>query len=198
MTQDLIESALEGDEAAAQALHSSHYPAVFRLAYLLTQNLDDADDATQEAFIYAFTHLDKYDPNRSPFGSWLKVIVTSRCRDLQRKQRIPPISLQDLTQSGQQLEDPTAAHQPDAMLQKTGLQQSVWSALNQVPGKSRQALILRYYGELSYPEMAKALGCRVSTAKSRVAYGLGVLSDLLQPEDAESPETTSEVDGEQM
>jgi len=196
MTQHLIGRVLEGDEVAAQALHSAHYPAVFRLAYLLLQNIDDADDATQEAFIYAFTHLDKYDAGRSPFGSWLKVIVTSRCRDLQRKHRITLVSLQDLTRSGHSLEDLTIAHQPDAMLQKTGLQQSIWAALDQVPGKSRQALILRYYGELSYPQMAKALGCGVSTAKSRVAYGLGVLSGLLQSEDSEFPASDPKVDGE--
>jgi DNA-directed RNA polymerase specialized sigma24 family protein len=55
----------------------------------------------------------------------------------------------------------------------------VWEALNQVPRKSRQALILRYFGGLSYPEMAQALGCAVSTAKSRVAYGHQTLARLL-------------------
>jgi RNA polymerase sigma-70 factor (ECF subfamily) len=58
----------------------------------------------------------------------------------------------------------------------------VWEALNQVPRKSRQALILRYFGGLSYPEMAQALGCPVSTVKSRVAYGQETLARLLESE----------------
>jgi len=198
MTQGLIEHALDGDESAARALHSSHYPAVFRLAFMLLQNREDADDATQEAFVYAFTHLDRYDPERSSFASWLKIIVTSRCRDLQRRQQTATISLQDLTQSGRELEDTTADHQPNAVLEKIELHQTVWTALNQVPTKSRQALILRYYGALSYPEMARALRCPVGTVKSRVAYGLRALSELLKSEGLVFIENTDESGGDKL
>jgi len=182
MTQDLIECALAGDEAAARKLHDAHYPAVIRLALLLLRNLQDAEDATQDAFVYAFQHLDKYDPKRAAFVTWLKVIVTSRCRDLQRSRRSQWLSLQDLLEAGREPEDETPAHQPDVALELVGVQQAVWEALEQVPRKSRQALILRYFGGLSYPEMGQALGCPVSTAKSRVAYGLRALARLLGQE----------------
>ena len=66
MTQDLIERVLAGDEAAARELHDAHYPVVLRLAYMLLQNLQDAEDATQDAFIYAFHHLARYDPKPTP------------------------------------------------------------------------------------------------------------------------------------
>jgi RNA polymerase sigma-70 factor (ECF subfamily) len=182
MTQDLIERALAGDEPAARKLHDTHYPAVLRLAYMLLQNLQDAEDATQEAFIYAFKNLARYDPQRAAFATWLKVIVTSRCRDLQRRRRFKWLSLQEWLEMGREPEDDTDAHQPDVALELAGTQQLVWEALNQVPHKSRQALILRYFGGLSYPEMAQALGCPVSTAKSRVAYGQETLTRLLGPE----------------
>jgi RNA polymerase sigma-70 factor (ECF subfamily) len=182
MTQHLIERALAGDEAAAQELHDAHYPAVLRLAYMLLQNLQDAEDATQDAFVYAFEHLARYDPERAAFGTWLKVIVTSRCRDRQRRRRIKWLSLQALTETGMGPEDETPGHQPDVALELVGLQQVVWEALKQVPHKSRQALILRYFGGLSYPEMAQALGCSVSTAKSRVVYGQQALARLLEHE----------------
>ena len=179
MTQDLIERALAGDEPAARQLHDDHYPAVLRLAYMLLQNLQDAEDATQEAFIYAFKNLARYDPERASFATWLKVIVTSRCRDLQRRRRFKWLSLQEWLEVGREPEDETDAHQPDIALELAGIQQMVWEALNQVPRKSRQALILRYFAGLSYPEMAQALGCTVSTAKSRVAYGQETLARLL-------------------
>ena len=182
MTQELIERTLAGDESAARQLHDTHYPAVLRLAHMLLQNLQDAEDATQDAFVYAFRNLARYDQERASFATWLKVIVTSRCRDRQRRQRFRWLSLQWLTESGLEPEDETEDHQPDAALELVGIQQMMWDALNQVPQKSRQALILRYYGQLSYREMAQALKCTISTAKSRVGYGLRALSQILGSE----------------
>jgi RNA polymerase sigma-70 factor (ECF subfamily) len=182
MTRNLIERALAGDESAARELHDTHYPGVLRLAYMLLQDLQDAEDATQDAFVYAFEHLAQYNPRRAAFGTWLKVIVTSRCRDLQRQRRIAWLSLQELTEAGLEPEDKTPDHYPDVVLELVGVEQAVWEALKQVPRKSRQALILRYFGGLSYPEMAQALGCPVSTAKSRVVYGHQVLARLLERE----------------
>jgi len=180
MTQYLIERAMAGDEAAARELHDAHYPAVLRLAYMLLQHLQDAEDAAQDAFVYAFEHLAQYNPERAAFATWLKIIVTSRCRDRQRRRRIKWLSLQELVEAGLEPEDETPNHQPDVVLELVGVQQVVWEALRQVPRKSRQALILRYFGDLSYPEMAQALGCPVSTAKSRVIYGHQVLARLLE------------------
>jgi RNA polymerase sigma-70 factor (ECF subfamily) len=180
MTQDLIERALAGDETAAQELHAAHYPAVLRLAYMLLQNLQDAEDATQEAFVYAFQHLARYDPKRATFIAWLKVIVTSRCRDQQRRRRFQWLPLQELVGTRLEPEDETLDHQPAVKLELVNVQRAVWNTLNQVPPKSRQALILRYFGGLSYPEMAQALGCSVSTAKSRVVYGQQALARLLE------------------
>lgn len=185
MTHDLIERALAGDEAAARELHDTHYPAVLRLAYMLLQNLQDAEDVVQDAFIYAFEHLARYDPERAVFATWLKVIVTSRCRDIQRRhRRIKWLSLQVLMETGREPEDESPGRQPDVVLELVGVRQVVWEALEQVPPKSRQALILRYFGGLSYPEMALALDCPVSTAKSRVAYGIQKLALLLEQEAA--------------
>lgn len=183
MTHNLIERALAGDEAAARELHDTHYPAVLRLAYMLLQNLQDAEDAVQDAFIYAFEHLARYDPERAVFATWLKIIVTSRCRDIQRRhRRVKWLSLQALMETGHEPEDESPGRQPDVVLELVGVRQVVWEALEQVPPKSRQALILRYFSGLSYPEMALALDCPVSTAKSRVAYGLQKLALLLEQE----------------
>lgn len=182
MALDLIERVLAGDEAAARELHDVHYPTVLRLAYMLLQDRQDAEDATQEAFLYAFQHIAQYDPQRASFGTWLKVIVTSRCRDLRRRRRIAWFSLQQLGDVGLEPEDEVPEHRPDVALELMGVRQVVWEALNQVPRKSRQALVLRYFGGLSYPEMAQALGCSVNTVKSRVVYGHQVLARLLDRE----------------
>ncbi len=189
MTLELIERVLAGDQVAARELHNSHYPAALRLAYMLLQNSQDAEDAVQNAFIYAFERLERYDPERAAFATWLKIIVTSRCRDMQRHHRRARwLPLQALTDAGQEPEDESPGHRPDVALELIGVQQVIWEALEKVPRKSRQALILRYFGELSYPEIASALGCALSTAKSRVAYGIKKLAHLLEKETPVSTE----------
>jgi RNA polymerase sigma-70 factor (ECF subfamily) len=168
-------------------LHRAHYPAVLQLAFMLLQDVQDAEDATQDAFIYAFAHLDRYDVRRARFVTWLKVIVTSRCRDLQRRRRRKVLSLQALVERGREPVDDTAGHRPDVALELVGVQQVVWQALEKIPSKARQALILRYFGEMSYSEVAEALDCPVSTAKSRVAYALQKLAGLLERERGDRP-----------
>jgi RNA polymerase sigma factor (sigma-70 family) len=179
---DLIQRCAAGDEAAARSLHDEYSPTLFRLAYLLLQNAQDAEEATQDAFVYAFSHLKQYDPSRASFGGWLKVILVSRCRDLQRRRRWSWLSLQALLEGGHDVPDEHPAHQPEGALERSATQQAVWAALQDLPRKSREALILRYYGGLSFDEMARALECSVSTAKSRVVYGLARLAESLDAE----------------
>ncbi|MBN1886884.1 MAG: sigma-70 family RNA polymerase sigma factor [Thermoflexales bacterium] len=179
---DLIQRCASGDEAAARALHDEYSPGLFRLAYLLLQDTQDAEEATQDAFVYAFSHLKRYDPTRAPFGSWLKVIVASRCRDLQRKRRWQWLSLQSLLEGRREPRDEQPAHQPESALERSATRRVVWEALQGLPRKSREALILRYYGGLSFDEMARALDCSINTAKSRVAYGQARLAELLDTE----------------
>lgn len=179
---DLFQRCAAGDEAAARALHDEYSPALFRLAYLLLQSVQDAEEATQDAFVYAFSHLGQFDPSRGSFGAWLKVIVVSRCRDLQRKRRWWWLSLQALLEGGRDVPDEQPIHQPESAFEQSAAQQAVWMALQQLPHKSREALILRYYGGLSFDEIAHALDCPVSTAKSRVAYGLARLGETLDAE----------------
>ncbi len=188
MAQDLIERALAGDETAARDLHTAHYPVILRLAYMLLQNEQDAEDATQDAFIYAFENLDRFDPERASFEAWLKVIVTSRCRDRQRRRRVGWLSLQGILGTGREPVDEAADRQPEVALELEDQQRMIWEALKRVPRKSQQALILRYFGALTYAEMAQALGCAVSTAKSRVAYGHQALSRILGPDWPEDQE----------
>jgi RNA polymerase sigma-70 factor (ECF subfamily) len=179
---DLIQRCAAGDQAAAHSLYAEYSSVLFRLAYLLLQNAADAEEATQDTFVYAFRHLNQFDPTRGTLATWLKVIIVSRCRDVQRRRRWGWLSLQALLESGHDVADEQTAHHPEEWLEQSAAQQAVWQALQRLPTKSREALILRYYGELPFDEMARALGCPVNTAKSRVVYGLSRLAELLDRE----------------
>ena len=64
-----------GDEHAAEVLYSYHRDRTFRLAYGLLGNQDDAEEVAQDALAYALTNIDRYDPVRGSFGTWLHVIA---------------------------------------------------------------------------------------------------------------------------
>jgi RNA polymerase sigma-70 factor (ECF subfamily) len=182
MPLDVIQRCAAGDQVAARILHDKYSAMLFRLAYLLLQDIQDAEEATQDAFVYAFRHLGQFDPTRGTLDAWLKVILASRCRDLQRRRRWGWLSLQALLEGGHDVPDEQATHYPEQWLEQSAMQETIWQALQRLPNKSREALILRYYGELPFDELAQTLHCSVSTAKSRVMYGLGRLAESLDRE----------------
>ena len=105
MTNDakIITRAIGGDEAAQRLLYETHYAAAFRLAYLLLQDAYDAEEVVQDAFVYLFRNLPRYDSKQSSFQGWLRVILVSRCRNKRRRRQLQLVSLEALDDSGQSL-----------------------------------------------------------------------------------------------
>ena len=176
---ETIARAIEGDEAAQRALYEAHHAAAFRLAYLLLGDAFDAEEVVQDAFVYLFRNLRRYDAGRGSFWAWLRVALVSRCRNKRRRRRLPLVSLEVLDGAGQVLVDPAPASDPADVLEMRGVRRAVWDALQRVSPGARDALILRYYEGLSYAEMALALGCSNDAARARVAHGKVQLRRLL-------------------
>jgi RNA polymerase sigma-70 factor (ECF subfamily) len=80
---NLVNQARQGDEAAWSTLVAQHQEGVFRLAYLLLSDADEAKDVAQEAFIRAFRSLDRFDPTR-PMRPWLLQITANLARNRRR------------------------------------------------------------------------------------------------------------------
>ena len=176
---ETIAHAIEGDEAAHRVLYEAHYAAAFRLAYLLLQNGCDAEDVVQEAFVYLFRNLHRYDAERGSFRTWVRVVLVSRCRNKRRRRQLPMVSLEVLDATGQALVDSDPASDPVGLLERLGTRLAVWKALQQVSPGARDALILRYYEGLPYAEIAPILGCSPDAARARVAHGKVQLRRLL-------------------
>jgi len=176
---EIIARAVNGNEAAQRALYEAHYAAAFRLAYLLLQDACDAEEVAQDAFVYVFRNLHRYDPQRASFWAWLRVALVSRCRNKRRRKQLSTVSLEMLTAAGEAPADPTPAGDPAGLLELRGTQQTVWEALEQVSPGARDALILRYYEGLPYKEIAALLGCSPDAARARVAHGKVQLRRLL-------------------
>jgi RNA polymerase sigma factor (sigma-70 family) len=180
---DTIARAIAGDEAAQRALYDLHHAAAFRLAYLLLQDSCDAEEVVQDAFVYVFRSLHRYDSERGSFWAWLRVALVSRCRNKRRRKQLATVSLETLAATGQVPPDPKPTNDPADMLELRGTQRALWEVLQRVSAGARDALVLRYYEDLPYSEIAKLLGCSPDAARARVAHGKVQLKRLLTEAD---------------
>ena len=176
---ETIARAMGGDEAAQRVLYETFYAAAFRLAYLLLRDGNDAEEVVQDGFVYVLRNLQRYDPERGSFWTWLRIVLVSRCRNKRRRRQLHLVSLEMLDAAGAAPAVPEPASDPAGALEMRGTRLAVWEALQQVSPGARDALVLRYYEGLPYAEIATILGCSADAARARVAHGKAQLRRLL-------------------
>lgn len=176
---ELVVRSLGGDQGAYEALYTQCSPLIYRLCYGLLMNRQDAEDVMQEAFVYAFRNLRRFDSKRASFKTWLYTIALSRCRNVYRRKHLPWIDLASLLPID--LPAPRA-ETPEARLARNDLRVSVESALADLSPALREAVVLRYGHGLTYREIAEVIGCPQKTAESRVRLAHERLRGLLQTE----------------
>jgi RNA polymerase sigma-70 factor (ECF subfamily) len=176
---ELVTRSLTGDQTAYEALYAQCSSLIYRLCYGLLMNRQDAEDVMQEAFVYAFRNLGRFDPAQASFKTWLYTIALSRCRNVYRRKRFPWLDLASLLPI--ELAAPRA-DAPEASLARRDLRASVESALVGLSAPLREAVILRYGHGLTYREIAEVVGCPQKTAESRVRLAHERLRVLLQSE----------------
>ncbi len=177
--QVLLQRCLEGEEAAYVTLYDQHAAMMYRLAFGLLQNKEDAEEVLQDSFEYAFRKLAHFDPHKSAFKTWLYRITVSRCRNKRRRKWLPTFPLRLLPQ--QDVPD----HQslaPESLLELDEQQSVVWEALGQLSPKLRETAILRYYNGLRYNEIGEILDIPPKTAESRVRLAHKALRAYLEDE----------------
>ena len=171
-----LAQALRGDEAACATLFYAYSPAILRLSLGLLNDLADAEEVTQDTFIYALRNLGRFDALRSAFRTWLFTIAISRCRNKRRRKWLPQLPLEWLAN------EPSARPERvvEAALERRGVRRQVWTALQKLPPRLREAVVLRYLGGLHYKEVGQAVGCHPKTAESRVRLGLEAMRASLR------------------
>jgi RNA polymerase sigma-70 factor (ECF subfamily) len=159
-----LEQARRGDRAAFSRLVEAYQRPVYNLAYRMLGDAAEAEDATQETFVRVYTRLHTYEPGRKP-ASWVLAIASHHCIDRLRRRRLVWLSLD---------EDPVAAALPSRRPgpEEVALQREahaeVQAAVMQLAPAYRLPLILRYWHDLSYEEIADTLGLTVQAVKSRL------------------------------
>jgi RNA polymerase sigma-70 factor (ECF subfamily) len=170
----LISLSKQGDQAASAALYHMFVRAVYRLAYGILLDQQDAEEVVQDSFAYALASLHRFDPSRSAFRTWLYTITLSRCRNKRRRKWLPVINLADVAEWL-----PGSDTRPERAVEQRGMRDTVTNALHGLSPKLREAIVLRYFDGLSFKEMAEVMGCPQKTAESRVRLAHEALYSVL-------------------
>ena len=153
---EVITRARAGDADAWGELYREYAPAIFRFCRRAMPTREDAEDATMEIFMKLKGKLSQYDATRS-FSAWLYKVAANHCWDILRRRRIR----QD--KETEDVENLPLEHPEPSQLEKLIEQRSseeVRKALEKMGARARMALVMRYYSDMSYDEIADALGVR--------------------------------------
>ena len=153
---EALSAAREGDPEAWGRLYQQYAPAIFRFCRRAMPTKEDAEDATTEIFIKVHEKLGQYDSSR-PFAAWLYKVAGNHCWDMLRRRKIR----QDLETGDvdvMPLEHPDPGQLDRLVAESTS--QQVRAALDKLPARARVALLLRYYSDMSYEDIATTLGVR--------------------------------------
>jgi RNA polymerase sigma-70 factor (ECF subfamily) len=174
------ERALSGStEDVFRALVEEHSRAVFRLAYRVTGNEQDAEDVVQETFLKAHKHFGRFD-SRASFATWIHRIATNCSIDLLRR-RSRRMGWGGAG-GGFEAEDlPSHRPGPEARARGLEVEASVARALDSLSPNERAAFVLRHIEGLSTEEIAAALSLRTNAAKQTVFRAVHKLRRLLAP-----------------
>ena len=171
-----LEQARQGDKAAFGKIINAYQAPVFNLAYRMLNNANEAEEAAQEAFIRAYTRLDSYNPQHK-FSTWLLSITSNYCIDLIRKRRAVLLSIDEpLPPHPALMSDRSKS--PEAQAVQGEQEVLVQQLLQELPEDYRQAVVLRYWYELSYEEIAEMMETSVSAIKSRLFRARKQLAEI--------------------
>jgi RNA polymerase sigma-70 factor (ECF subfamily) len=181
--ENLIAAHLAGDPAAFCELVQRHGDGVLGYLFHMTGNRSQAEDLFQETF--KRVHEKAHTFRGGYFKSWLFTIATRTAIDSVRRRRLTVVSLDQADDCDEEnpspvstLADNNAADPADEAVKEEQKQQ-VRQAIETLPVKQRAALVLAYYQQLSYQEVAQVMGCSIGSVKTHMSRALAALARRL-------------------
>jgi RNA polymerase sigma-70 factor, ECF subfamily len=184
--EELVARSRGGDLDSFNQLVLRWERPIYALAYRVIGREEDARDVAQETFLRAFRALSGFK-GQAKFSSWLYRITLNLCRDWIRRERRAPVAQApegvDLIELASEAEP---AESIEALVARRELGRAVAKAMAMLPEEQRTAIVLKEYHGLTFQEIADLLDCPLSTVKTRLYQGLGVLRKQLAHAGVES------------
>lgn len=175
VSPEILEACRRGDREAFRALYEAYKDRVYSIAFhFFHADADAAGDVTQQVFLKLMLEMTRFRGDAA-VSTWLYRLVVNACIDRSRRRRRDvvedPVVLDRIATNASH-EDLFARHEVAAEVQ---------SAIGTLPAKLRAAILLRYFEDLSYADMATALNCSIGTVASRLSRGHRLLAKRLAP-----------------
>ena len=175
---ELLRLAGRGDAAAIQTLVARKLRRVLSLAERMLGDAAEAEDVAQEAFLRVWRHAARWTPGKARFDTWLHRVTLNLCYDRLRRRRERPVA--------DPPETPDPGPAPDRGLMALDVGRRVEAALQALPYRQREAIVLCHYQELGNIEAADVMGVSVEALESLLSRGRrtlkSALADLARPD----------------
>jgi RNA polymerase sigma factor (sigma-70 family) len=165
-----IKAALKGDQVSYRAIMKKYHDQVYNLLYRMVHDKDEVEDLTQEAFIKAFNSLHNFNEEFA-FSTWLYKIATNNCIDYIRKRKLQTFSIDKPLESKDgeySFEIPDSTYEPDKTLIAGQRSKILEEAVNSLPEKYRQVILMRHTEDKDYQEIADELKLPLGTVKAHI------------------------------
>lgn len=176
----LVTGAKHGDHASFEALVDRYMGKAVTVAMGYLGDRDEAMDLAQEAFFRVFKTLDRFREGE-PFAPWFYRILRNACLnhvDKHRKRKTRSIHAQGDGDEGLPL--PSGCLTPEQHAEASEQQRAFWQAVEKLPQKHREILMLRHFQDLDYQAMADVLGIPIGTVMSRLFHARQKLRALME------------------
>jgi RNA polymerase sigma-70 factor, ECF subfamily len=177
LSREILESCRSGDREAFRVLYELYKDRVYSIAlYFFRGDAAMASDVTQQVFLKLLTSIQQFRGD-AEFSTWLYRLVVNACMDLTRD---AAARNRNLAADCSHVEGAAPARSQEEDYARAQMATSVREAVSALPAKFRIVVLLRYFEDLSYEEMARVLHCSMGTVASRLNRGHKMLAERLK------------------
>lgn len=174
--KSILQKCKKNDKNAFAELFKFYQNYLFKLCYSYVQNEQEALDLMQEIYIKLYKNMDKYD-EKYPFHPWIRRIAVNTCINEKRK-NVPNVVPLNSGDDEFALEDQLAAEEDtEREVERMDMARILKEHINCLPEKQRMVIVLRYYEDLSYEEIAELLNIPLGTVKTDLYRAKNALKD---------------------